>query len=220
MSLDPEIVLYTYFRSSAAYRVRIALNLKGIKSESIYVHLLKDGGQQHSEDYLKHNPQGLVPTLRHNEYDIGQSLAILEYLEEVFPEPSLLPGDVYGRARARQLAYVVACDIHPLNNLRMLQRLRDEYGLDEAARQDWQQHWIKLGFIALEKMLVGSKHTGKFCHGDTPTIADICLIPQMFNARRVELDLTPYPTLRRIDEAANTLPAFADAAPMVQPDAG
>jgi maleylacetoacetate isomerase len=214
-----EFTLYGYFRSSAAFRARIALNLKGIKPETKFIHLLKDGGQQHSPEYASVNPQEIIPTLVHDGHTIGQSLAIIEYLDEVHPEPPLLPRDPAGRARVRQLAYAIACDIHPVNNLRVLLHLRDEFGADEFKRAQWQRHWISLGFAALETLLSGSPDTGKFCHGDTPTLADICLIPQMANARRVNTDLAPYPTLTRIEATALAHPAFDAALPGNQPDA-
>lgn len=214
----PEFTLYGYFRSSAAFRARIALNLKGIKPELKFVHLLKDVGQQHAAGYKAVNPQELIPTLIHDGHTIGQSLAIIEYLDEVKPEPPLLPRDPAGRARVRQLAYAIACDIHPANNLRVLLHLRDKFGASEETRAEWQRHWISLGFAALET-LVQSPDTGKFCHGDSPTLADICLIPQMANARRVNTDLSPYPTLTRIESIALAHPAFDAALPGNQPDA-
>ena len=219
MSSKPDVALYGYFRSSAAFRARIALNLKGIKPENRFVHLLKDGGQQHAPGYARVNPQELIPTLLHDGHTIGQSLAIIEYLDEVRLEPPLLPRDPAGRARVRQLAYAVACDIHPVNNLRVLLHLRDTFGADETARAEWQRHWIALGFAALETLLAGSPETGTFCHGDAPTLADICLVPQMANARRVNTNLAPYPTLVRIEETALAHPAFDAALPKNQPDA-
>jgi maleylpyruvate isomerase len=215
---DP-LTLYTYFRSSAAYRVRIALNQKGLKPNYRFIHLLKDGGQQHSDAYKAVNPQNLVPTLIDNGHAISQSLAIIEYLEETHPEPPLLPKDAFGRARVRQIAYAVACDIHPVNNLRVLQHLKRDFGATDDQRTNWQKHWIALGFEAIETLLVQSPETGAYCHGNAPTLADICLIPQMANARRVNLDLVPYPTLLRIEQAALAHPAFAAAQPMEQPDA-
>jgi maleylpyruvate isomerase len=215
--MNPEFTLYTYFRSSAAFRVRIALNLKGVKPQYKFVHLLKDGGQQFADAYEVLNPQHLVPTLMHNGKAIGQSLAITEYLDEVFPEPPLLPKDALGRARVRQIAYVVACDIHPINNLRVRRYLLHEFHHSEDEVQAWQIHWMKTGFDALEKMLAGA--TGKFCHGDTPTLADICLIPQLANARGANMDLTAWPTLERIEKASYELAAFSDALPKNQPDA-
>jgi maleylpyruvate isomerase len=211
--------LYTYFRSSAAYRVRIALNLKGIAPDFRFVHLLKDGGQQHGRDYARVNPQELVPTLVHEGHAIGQSLAIMEYLDEIKPEPALLPKGAAARARVRQLAYAVACDIHPINNLRVLNYLRKPLGRNDDDVLAWMTHWIDLGLGAIETMLAGSSETSRFCHGDAPTLADVCLIPQMANARRARTDLDRFPTLNRIEAACLDLPAFADAAPQKQPDA-
>jgi len=199
--------------------VRIALHLKGVAAEYRFVHLLKDGGQQHDPAYRALNPQELIPTLTHDGHAIGQSLAIVEYLDEILPEPPLLPKDAVGRARVRQLAYAVACDIHPVNNLRVNLYLRDAFSAPEEKRVEWQRHWMALGFAAIEEWLSRSPETGRFCHGDTPTLADICLIPQLANARRVALDLSPYPALLRIDETARAHPAFAAAAPGAQPDA-
>jgi maleylacetoacetate isomerase len=217
--MSPELTLYGYFRSSAVFRVRIALNLKGIVPLYAFIHLLKEGGQQHSAAYKELNPQEIIPTLVHDGHPIGQSLAIIEYLDEIAPTPPLLPSDPPGRARVRQLAYAVACEIHPVNNLRVSNYLRDKVGATPEALRDWHQHWIALGFEALETMLSGAKETGRYCHGDQPTLADICLIPQMANARRVSLDLAPYPTLLRIEEAALAHPAFDAALPKNQPDA-
>ena len=218
-AIIPDPVLYGYFRSSAAFRVRIALNLKGRGAEQKTVHLLRGGGEQHGTDYKAVNPQELVPTLVHDGDTIGQSLAIIEYLDEIWPDPPLLPREPKSRARVRQLSYIIACDIHPLNNLRMLLYLRDRFSIGEEARAEWQRHWISLGFSTLETLLSQSPKTGQFCHGDTPTLADICLVPQMANARRVNLDLTAYPTLVRIEAQALALPAFEAALPKNQPDA-
>jgi len=214
-----DFVLYGYFRSSAAFRARIALNLKGIKPELRFVHLLKDGGQQHTAEYKTLNPQELIPALVHDGQLITQSLAIMEYLDEIVPEPPILPKDALGRARVRELAYVVACDIHPVNNLRVGLYMKEEFaaGDDDIAR--WHRHWIRIGFDALEQMLSLSKDTGLYCHGDAPTIADICLIPQCANARRVKLELDPWPTIARIEAHALKHPAFAAALPKNQPDA-
>lgn len=214
-----DVKLYSYFRSSAAYRVRIALNLKGITPEYAFIHLLKNGGEQHSEAFKDINPQELIPALIHDGHTIAQSLAIIEYLDEVQPEPPLLPKTPATRARVRQLAYAIACDIHPVNNLRVLQYLRDTHGLTEEDRARWQRHWIAAGFAAIETLLAGSGETGRYCHGDTPTLADLCLIPQMANGRRVALDFAPYPTLLSIEHEALAHPAFAAAAPQAQPDA-
>ncbi|MDE2024215.1 MAG: maleylacetoacetate isomerase [Gammaproteobacteria bacterium] len=211
--------LYTYFRSSAAYRVRIALNLKGLKADYRYVHLVKDGGQQHQPEYLALNPQGLVPALVDKGHVLTQSLAIIEYLDETHPQPPLLPKDAPGRARVRALAQIVACDIHPVNNQRILKYLEKEFRADEAARSKWYRHWIVEGFNALDKLLGSSPATGKFCHGDQPTLADICLVPQVFNARRFKIDLASFPAIERINAACLALAAFVDAAPDRQPDA-
>ena len=215
----PEFALYGYFRSSAAFRVRIALNLKGMAAEPRFVHLLRGGGEQHGAAYKALNPQALIPTLVHDGHAIGQSLAIIEYLDEIKPELPLLPREPLARARVRQIAYAIACDIHPLNNLRLLLYLRDSFGADEAKRAEWQRHWMAKGFAALETMLATSAETGAYCHGGSPTLADVCLIPQLANARRVELDLSPYPTLTRIEAHALANPAFDAALPKNQPDA-
>jgi maleylacetoacetate isomerase len=217
--MSPDFALYGYFRSSAAFRVRIALNLKGIKPELRFVHLRRDGGEQHRPEFEAINPQKLIPALVHDGHTITQSLAIIEYLDEIVPEPPLLPKDAFGRARVREIALAIACDIHPVANLRVNQYIERQLGADATAQIRWQRHWIRTGFDALETMLARSKETGRFCHGDSPTLADICLVPQMANARRVELDLSPYPTLVRIEARALTHPAFDAALPKNQPDA-
>ncbi len=199
--------------------MRIGLNLKGLAHQITPVHLVRDGGQQHSEGYAALNPQELVPTLVHGECVVRQSMAILEYLDEVFPDPSLLPDDALGRARVRALAQLVACDIHPLNNLRVMQFFSDTWHVPQPERDDWTRHWMQVGFDAMERMLVESVETGRFCHGDTPTLADCCLVPQLFNARRFNVDLTSYPTLVRIEEACLRLEAFDAARPENQADA-
>ncbi len=210
--------LYDYFRSSAAYRVRIALNLKGVAPTRAFVHL-RNGAQQ-QPDYLARNPHGLVPLL---ELDDGraltQSLAIIEYLDETHPSPPLLPAQPVDRARVRGISLAIVADIHPIDNLRVLQYLKATFGADDAARDAWYSHWIAVGLAALEQQLAPDPQTGRFCHGDTPTLADCCLVPQLANARRVTLDLAAFPTLMRIETACAALPAFADAAPMKQPDA-
>ncbi|WP_172198134.1 maleylacetoacetate isomerase [Niveibacterium sp. COAC-50] len=211
--------LYTYFRSSAAYRVRIALNLKGIVAEQLPVHLVRNGGEQKLPAYRALNPQGLVPALEDEGALLTQSLAIMEYLEETHPRPALLPADAVGRARVRAIAQSIACEIHPLNNLRVLGYLGGELGLSDEQKHAWYQHWVCLGFEALERQLARDAATGRFCHGDTPTFADCCLVPQVFNARRFDIDLSPYPTLQRIDAHCATLEAFAAAAPARQADA-
>ncbi|AOB32025.1 maleylacetoacetate isomerase [Bordetella sp. H567] len=212
--------LYSYFRSSAAYRVRIALNLKGLPYDYATVHLLKEGGQQLKPDYLRLNPQALVPTLVDGTAVLTQSMAIIEYLEETHPQPPLLPSTPVARARVRALAQGIACDVHPLNNLRVLRYLKRELDVTDAARDAWYRHWVETGLLALERMLADSPDTGVYCHGDTPTLADACLVPQIFNARRLDCDLSAMPIIVRIDEACRALPAFAQAAPENQPDAG
>ncbi|OOG55525.1 maleylacetoacetate isomerase [Rhodanobacter sp. C03] len=215
------LVLYGYWRSSAAYRVRIALNLKGLSYESRPVHLVRDGGEQHAAAYRSVNPQGLIPCLLDGDRVITQSLAIMEYLDDIHPEleTALLPVDARGRARVRALAMVVACDIHPLGNLRVLQQLESQFSADETQRGEWSRHWIASGFKALEAMLADHAATGRYCHGDTPGLADACLVPQFYNALRWKLPLDDYPTLRRICQACNDLEAFQRAAPEAQPDA-
>lgn len=214
-----DLRLYTYWRSTAAYRVRIALNLKKLRHELIPVHLTRNGGEQHRDDYLALNPQGLVPTLLDGERILRQSLAILEYLDEVYPEPPLLPATPRDRARVRGIADVIACDVHPLNNLRVLQFLEKEMALGDNSRKNWYHYWLEQGFSALEALLADHPSTGIFCEGDEPSFADICLVPQVYNARRFEFDLEPYPTVTRIEEACLALEPFADAAPENQPDA-
>lgn len=210
--------LYTYFRSSAAYRVRIALNLKGIAYEPAFVHLVKDGGQQLQEAYRAINPEKLVPCLQDGDATISQSLAIIEYIDETHPEAPLLPADPLGRARVRSLAQMVACDIHPIDNLRVLRYLVHELKVSEDAKNEWYRHWIREGFAALETRLARDVDTRRFCHGDTPGLADCVLVPQVFNARRLNVDLAPYPTIVRIDQACMALPAFQAAQPSQQPD--
>jgi len=211
--------LYDYFRSSAAYRVRIALNLKGVvPDERTFVHLRM--GDQRAQDYLALNPQGLVPALALDDGTVlAQSLAIVEFLDETHPQPPLLPADPEGRARVRSIALAIACEIHPLNNLRVLNYLIGTLGVSREQKDGWYRYWIDVGFEALEKSLSRDPATGRFCHGDAPTIADICLVPQLANARRFSIDLSPYPTLVRIESECSALPAFASAAPAKQPDA-
>lgn len=215
--------LYSYFRSSAAYRLRIALHLKGLAFDTVPVHLLKGGGEQLQSAYRAINPAALVPALNIDADNDGttltQSLAIMEYLDETHPQPPLLPADALGRARVRALALTVACDIHPLNNLRVLTYLSGELQASGDARNAWARHWMALGFATLEQHLAHDAATGLCCHGDTPTLADCCVVPQVFNARRFELDLAPYPTLVRIAEHCEALPAFIAAHPAQQPDA-
>ena len=211
--------LHTYWRSSAAYRVRIVLALKGLDYESIPRHLLRDGGEQRRPDYLALNPQGLVPALEHDGHVMTQSLAICEYLEERFPEPALLPASARDRADVRAMALAVACDIHPLNNLRVQQYLRDGLGRDEAAVSHWVRHWIAEGFGALDTLIGRHSGDGRHCFGEAVTLADACLVPQVYNARRAGLDLDPWPRLAAVASHLESLPGFAAARPEVQPDA-
>ncbi|MFK8015973.1 MAG: maleylacetoacetate isomerase [Gammaproteobacteria bacterium] len=212
-------LLYSYWRSTAAYRVRIALNLKDIAHEIRSVHLIRDGGAQHGDDYRALNPQGLVPTLCIDDQVLSQSMAIIEYLEEMYPWPALLPVRPAERARVRSLCATITCDVHPLNNLRVLQYLRGPAGISEDAKSAWYAHWVELGFTALETRLARSPLTGQFCHGDTPGMADIVLVGQMYNARRFECDVSGYPVLRGICDRALALDAFDRARPENQADA-
>ncbi|HJP96993.1 MAG TPA: maleylacetoacetate isomerase [Rhodanobacteraceae bacterium] len=212
--------LYSYWRSSAAYRVRIALNLKGLDHAIAPVHLVKGGGEQHQDAYRAINPQQLIPALADGDHVVRESLAIIEYLEEAYPDsPRLLPKDPAARARVRALAQVIACDIHPLGNLRVLQYLQGQLGVDDDRKLAWSRHWIEVGFDAIEEVLAGTSHLGRFCEGDAPTLADCCLVPQVYNARRFEVSLDRYPTIVRIDGTCRELDAFQRAAPEAQPDA-
>jgi maleylacetoacetate isomerase len=208
--------LYGFSRSSAAFRVRIALNLKGLEYENASIHLRKR--EQEGPEYLAVNPQGLVPALEIDGHTLIQSPAIVEYLDECYPDPPLLPADPADRARVRALAAIVACDIHPVDNLRVLRYLVRPLGHDEAAVATWFNHWIEAGFRALEPLLAGDGRTGTFCHGDTPGLADITLVPQVFNSYRYSLDLTPFPTIQRICQSCMKLDAFAAADPRSQAD--
>lgn len=212
------VVLHNYFRSSTSYRVRIALAMKGIDYDYVAHHLRL--GQQRAPEYLAVNPQGLVPALVWKDGTVlTQSLAIMEFLDEMVPEPPLLPPDPRGRARVRALAQMIACEVHPVNNLRILNALRSRYGADDAEVADWFRHWVNETFEPLEKTLHDSRETGAYCHGETPGMADICLVAQVANNARFKVDMSPYPTISRINEACLYLPAFADAAPAKQPDA-
>jgi maleylpyruvate isomerase len=210
--------LHGYFRSSAAFRVRIALNLKGLSYENAFHHLRK--GEQLAPDYLKLHPQGLVPALEDGSTVITQSLAIIEYLDETHPKPPLLPRDPASRARTRSLALAIACDIHPLNNLRVLNYLKDVLKVSTEQHDTWYRHWVTEGFKAVEATLAGPG-TGRFCQGDSPTLADVCLVPQVFNAKRFLSDaqLERFPTLMRIFKQCMTLEPFDRAQPAKQPDA-
>lgn len=214
------LTLYSYWRSSAAYRVRIALNLKDMDYAIHPVHLTEDGGQQHAAEFRGLNPQQLVPVLLDGDRVIRQSLAIIEYLDDVYPETSpLMPRDMRERARVRALALSIACDVHPLGNLRVLQYLERELGASEAQRHAWSRHWIELGFESLEAMLAGSPEVGGFCSGDDPTLADCFLVPQVYNARRFGVAMDRFPTITRIDATCQRLDEFRRAAPEAQPDA-
>jgi len=210
--------LHGYFRSSAAFRVRIALNLKGIDYEQASYHLRKN--EQFSAAYLKLNPSALVPALEDGTEIVSQSLAIIEYLDERHPRAPLLPSTPSARARVRSLSQMIACDIHPIDNLRVLRYLADPLGHDEKTVETWFNHWIKLGFGAIEQRLAHERATGRFCHGDTPGLADCCLVPQVVNAKRYpSFDMKPYPTIMRIFETCRAVPAIERAFPEKQPDA-
>jgi maleylacetoacetate isomerase len=211
--------LYSYFRSSAAYRVRIALNLKGLTHEIIPVHLLRNGGEQNLPEYRSKNPLALIPALDTDDATLIQSMAILEYLEEAYPNPALLPDGLTARARVRAIAQTVVSEIHPLNNLRVLDYLVNNLQHDNDDKLDWYRHWINEGFTGIEILLGSSPETGLFCHGDTPTLADCCLIPQVYNARRFNCPLEHFPIIQRISTECDKLAAFQNAAPDNQPDA-
>ncbi len=217
--------LYSYYRSSASYRVRIALNLKGLDVEQVGVHLVKDGGQQLQAAYREINADALVPslvddTLPGPNHALTQSLAIIEYLDEAYPQVPLLPKSPAERAYVRSLALSIACDIHPINNLRVLRYLSDTLKVDDEQKNIWIRHWVEQGLAALETTINRSGNAGAFCFGDTPTIADCCLVPQLYNARRFKCDISELSTLRRIDANCQDREAFRDAAPENQPDAG
>jgi maleylpyruvate isomerase len=210
------MILYDYFRSSAAFRLRIALNLKNLRPERRFIHLRK--GEQRAPEYLATNPQGLVPTLVIGDRVFTQSLAIIEYLDEKHPQPPLLPSNAEDRAWVRSIALAVACDIHPIDNTRVIAYLENPLGLDQAARDTWYQHWIRLGFDALEPQLA-ARATGAFCLGGAPTIADIFLVPQVANSQRFKMPLDRWPRIKAINEACLAVPAFDAALPARQPDA-
>ncbi|HEU4653906.1 MAG TPA: maleylacetoacetate isomerase [Steroidobacteraceae bacterium] len=215
--MEGELQLYTFFRSSAAYRVRIALNIKGLHYRSMSKALAK--GEQLQADYLAINAQGLVPALVVQDAVLTQSLAIIEYLDEEYPTPPLLPRDPIGRAQVRAIALAIACDIHPLNNLRVLNYLRREFKQDDEGVNAWYRHWIAEGFRALEQWAQKYSTEGRYCFGDSVSLADVLLVPQMFNARRFQTDLAPYPKLVQICGHLEALPEFAAARPEAQPDA-
>jgi maleylacetoacetate isomerase len=214
---DPVLRLHSYWRSSAAYRVRIALNVKGLAYDCVPQHLAR--GEHRQAAYLGANPQGLVPALETGEGVIAQSLAIIEYLEEGWPEPPLLPKGAFARATVRAMAQGIACDIHPLNNLRVLQYLRGPLGLPEEAVQAWYGHWIAEGLRPLEALVARHSRDGRHCYGNEVTVADLCLVPQLYNARRFRCELAPYPRLVSIGEYLESLPEFVNAKPELQPDA-
>jgi maleylpyruvate isomerase len=211
--------LYNYFRSSAAYRTRIAFNLKGIQPDTVEVDLRAPVNDQQKPGYRSINPQALVPALTVEDTTIAQSLAIIEYLDETYPDPPLMPRSPVNRARVRAMALAIACDMHPLNNLRVLNYLRSPLGQDEETVNAWYRHWIAVGFSGLEQEARRATGDGRHMFGQSVTVADIYLVPQMFNARRFKCDLDPYPTLCAISAHLESLPAFAKAAPEAQPNA-
>ena len=213
-----ELLLYSYWRSSSAYRVRIALNLKGIQYRQKFVHLVKEGGEQHKTEYREVNPLGLVPALVHEDQTIVQSMAICEYLEETFTDIPLLPAKASARARVRTIAQSITSEIQPLNNLAVMRYLKNEMGQDDAAINNWYSHWIVRGFSAVESWL-STPGSGLYCHGDDPTLADCFLVPQVYNAERFSCDLEFYPNIRRITAQCRSLAAFEAAAPENQADA-
>lgn len=211
--------LYTFFRSSASYRVRIALNLKGLEYTQAAIHLRRGGGEQLKPAYKAINPQALVPALEDDGQVFSQSLAIIEYLDERYPKPPLLPSDAAERAVVRSMALLIACEVHPIQNLRVLNHLKIDHKQSDDDTSRWARHWINLGLSALEQMIISVSKQGEFCFGQTPTMADLCLVPQLTNARRFGADLSAYPKLLAIEAACMSLPAFANAAPENQPDA-
>lgn len=211
--------LHTYYRSSASYRVRIALNLKNIHHDATYVHLSKNGGEQFSAAFAAINPQNLLPVLEDESIILTQSLAIIEYLEEIYPLVALMPPTAAGRARVRELSMAIACDIHPLNNLRVLKYLGSEFAANQDQKSAWYRHWVSLGLTSLEKRLARDKETGQFCHGDQPTMIDCCLVPQIYNAKRFDCDLSGLPTIMGIVSNCESLDAFKHAHPDQQIDA-
>lgn len=211
--------LYGYFRSSASYRVRIALNLKGLSYQHEGVHLLKNGGEQLSSAYRQINPDALVPAFEDQGHVLTQSLAILEYLDEAYPQTPLLPTAALDRAYVRSLALAIACEIHPVNNLRVLKYLSNELKLSDEQKSTWYRHWVEQGLATLEQRLANNPQTGRFCFGDTPGLADCCLVPQIFNAQRFNCQLNEMPTIMRIYQNCMELPEFVAASPAQQPDA-
>ena len=215
--IGDSVKLYSFWRSSACYRVRIALNLKRVAFETAPVHLANN--EQHEAAFKEINPQEIIPVLMHGGRVLRQSLAIMEYLDESWPENPLLPSVARDRQRSRAIAQAIACEIHPLNNLRVLRYLETEFGVEQEKREAWIRHWIENGFAALEQILADNPSTGAFCEGDRPTIADCCLVPQVYNAKRFGVDMTPYPSIERINADCLALDAFDEARPELQPDA-
>lgn len=213
------IKLYSYWRSSACYRVRIALNLKGLPFQTMPVHLVRNGGEQHSEAFKALNPQEMIPVLMHGGRMLRQSMAIIDYLDEIWTTNLLVPSIARDRQRVRAISEMIACDIHPLGNLRVLQYLETQFGADQAKRDEWSRHWIRVGFDAVEKVLEDNPSTGAYCEGDVPTLADCCLVPQAYNAVRFGIDLAEFPLIKRINDTCLALPAFDNARPEKQPDA-
>ena len=208
--------LYDYYRSTASYRVRIALNFKKIHYEMLAIHLVNNGGEQHNPNYLKLNPQGLVPTLDENGHILSQSLAIIEYLEDINPSPALLPQNPLGRGQIRSLAMMIACDMHPLNNLRVLQQLKQQFQATEPQINEWYHHWLKQGFDAFEAQLHKLPRKNHVCYGQDISLADICLIPQVYNAKRFHFPMDNYPLINEINDYCLTIDAFSNAAPEVE----
>jgi maleylacetoacetate isomerase len=211
--MGTRMILYDYFRSTACYRVRIVLNLKNIAYEKIEVRLVTNGGEQNHPEFKKINPQGLVPSLDINGRILNQSLAIIEYLDEAFPEVPLLPEDSFTKATLKSLALIVACDMHPLNNLRVLNRLREQFNANEEQVLDWYHHWLKTGFDAFEEQLKNLQRSQPVCFGNEISLADVCLIPQVYNARRFNFALDDYPLITEINDYCLALPAFKNASP-------
>jgi len=212
------LTLYSYFRSSAAYRVRIVLGLKDLDYDQVAIHLVRNGGEHHAPSYLAINPQGLVPSLKHDEAILTQSTAICEYIDKVWPDPALLPRAPLQRAYVRSLMAAIACDIHPINNLRVLRYLTDTIGVSEEQKLAWYRHWVLDGFAALESLITSHGYAGRYCCGDTVGLADAYLVPQIYNARRFNIDLAAFPRLTAIDLACGELTAFQAAHPDRQPD--
>ena len=215
--MNGRLTLYSYWRSSAAYRVRIALNLKQLDHELVSVDLPSDA--QHAGEFKALNPQELIPVLRDGQRVVRQSMAIMEYLDETYPQRPLLPATSRDRARIRSVAQAICCDIHPLNNLRVMQYFEREWAIPQDKREAWMRHWMAVGLASVEAMLADNPATGEFCEGEDPGFADCCLVPQLYNARRFKLDLSGYPQILRIEAACAALPAFEAARPENQPDA-